>query len=54
MELYLTDRDGGGLSRAAIREALEASLEGRRVGRALLLPPDHTRIRSGAGEIANY
>ena len=42
-----------GLSREEIREALMKSLEGRRVGKVLILPPDFTRYHSGAGFITN-
>ena len=44
-------RDGAGLSDAELRAALAQSLEGRDLRRVLLLPPDHTRLHSGAGRI---
>ena len=44
-------RDGEGLSDAEIRAALAQSLEGCDLRRVLLLPPDHTRLHSGAGRI---
>ena len=53
MEQYLIAKDEQGLSREEIRQALLASLEGRSVRRALILPPDFTRFHSGAGFITN-
>ena len=53
MEKYLIAKDEQGLSREDIRQALLASLEGRDVRRALILPPDFTRFHSGAGFITN-
>ena len=53
MENYLYAETEQGLSRDEIRQALLASLEGRSVRRALLLPPDFTRFHSGAGFITN-
>ncbi len=42
-----------GLSDQEIREALLASLEGRKLRSVLLLPPDFTRYHSNAGFISN-
>ena len=53
MENYLYAETEQRLSRDEIRQALLASLEGRSVRRALLLPPDFTRFHSGAGFITN-
>ncbi len=53
MENYLIAKREEGLSRDEIRQALLASLEGRSVRRALILPPDFTRFHSGAGFITN-
>ena len=53
MEKYLIASDERGLSPDEIRAALEASLEGRSVKKALILPPDFTRFHSGAGFITN-
>ena len=53
MERYLIAKDEQGLSPDEIRQALLASLEGRSVRRALILPPDFTRFHSGAGFITN-
>ena len=53
MENYLIAKTERGLSRDEIRQALLASLEGRSVRRALILPPDFTRFHSGAGFITN-
>ncbi len=40
-----------GLSDIEIREALEKSLEGKELKKVLLLPPDYTRMYSGAGKL---
>lgn len=40
-----------GLSDLEIREALEKSLEGKQLKKVLLLPPDYTRMYSGAGKL---
>ena len=53
MENYLVAESEQGLSRDEIRQALLASLEGRVVRKALILPPDFTRFHSGAGFITN-
>lgn len=39
------------LSDAALREALAQSIAGRELHRVLILPPDYTRLYSGAGKI---
>ncbi len=54
MELYRIAEREEGLSREEIRSCLLASLEGRRLRRVLILPPDYTRLHSGAGEITNF
>ncbi len=53
MENYLIAKTEKGLCRDEIRHALLASLEGRTVRKALILPPDFTRFHSGAGYITN-
>ena len=53
MEIDLIEKTEQGLSRDEIRQALLASLEGRHIKRALILPPDFTRFHSGAGFITN-
>ena len=53
MEIYLVADKEEGLSRDEIRQALLASLEGRRIRKALIIPPDFTRFHSGAGFITN-
>ncbi len=40
-----------GLSPAQLREALEASIAGKSLKKVLLIPPDYTRMYSGAGDI---
>jgi len=44
-------RSETGIDGGALREALEKSLEGRTLKKVLLLPPDFTRMYSGAGVI---
>ena len=46
--IYTSDT---GLGRDALRQALAQMLEGRTLRRVLLLPPDYTRLYSGAGTI---
>lgn len=43
----------GGISDAALTEALQASLEGRTLRNVLIIPPDFTRFHSQAGKITN-
>ncbi len=40
-----------GISGAELLEALKTSLAGKKLGKVLLLPPDYTRLYSGAGRI---
>ena len=40
-----------GLSEAELRSALEKSLEGKTLKKVLIIPPDYTRMYSGAGDI---
>ena len=51
MDIFRTAQSPEGLSREEIARAVEESLAGRRVKRALLLPPDFTRFHSNAGLI---
>ena len=53
MELYRIAETEAGLTQEEIKTALLASLEGRTVNRALIIPPDFTRFHSGAGFITN-
>ena len=53
MEKYLIAENERGLTPEEIRDALLASVEGRTVKKALILPPDFTRYHSGAGYITN-
>ena len=53
MDIDRIAKNDEGLNREEIREALMESLEGRRVGKVLILPPDFTRYHSGAGFITN-
>ncbi len=49
MELVSTS----GLKNAEIRKALEKSLENKQLNKVLLLPPDYTRMYSGAGMLCS-
>ncbi|MEI6579976.1 MAG: lactate racemase domain-containing protein [Eubacteriales bacterium] len=40
-----------GIEKDALRNALEQSLAGKKLNKVLLLPPDYTRMYSGAGKI---
>ncbi len=40
-----------GLSEVELREALAASIEGKNLKKVLIIPPDYTRMYSGAGDI---
>lgn len=53
MEPICRIADRGGLSRAAMEEAVERSLHGRRLRHVLLIPPDFTRFHSNAGLLTN-
>jgi nickel-dependent lactate racemase len=51
MELYLTSQNELGLSEKQIIEALIKPLEGKKLNKVLLIPPDFTRFYSNAGLI---
>ena len=53
MELYKIAETEEGLSREELGTCLLSSLEGRTPRRVLILPPDYTRLHSGAGVITN-
>lgn len=53
MEQFLYAATDDGLTQTRIREALLASLEGRDLKKVLIIPPDFTRLHSGAGLITN-
>ncbi|MBQ7284590.1 MAG: DUF2088 domain-containing protein [Oscillospiraceae bacterium] len=53
MEKFYYAKDEMGLSREVIKTALLASLEGRILKNALIIPPDFTRFHSNAGYITN-
>ena len=42
-----------GISDAELAEAIRRSVEGKQPKKVLLLPPDHTRLYSGAGKICS-
>ena len=50
--IIVTDRDGQGLSDQEIRQVLQQTLTSEKpLKRVLLIPPDYTRLHSGAGRI---
>lgn len=53
MEIRLISENPLGLGREEIQKAVEDSLQGRRVRKALILPPDFTRYHSNAGLLTN-
>ncbi len=53
MELFLKEEGSGGLPPQRIRAALLQSIEGRRLSRVLIVPPDFTRFHSNAGFITS-
>jgi len=53
MNIFLTERSGGGLTKSELKGALQKSLEGRALKRVLLIPPDFTRFHSNAGFLTN-
>ena len=53
MERFYYAKTEQGLSREEIKAALLASLEGRELKKALIIPPDFTRFHSNAGYITN-
>ena len=53
MELFYYGKDDHGLSQKEIRDGLLKSLEGRDLGKVLIIPPDFTRFHSNAGFITN-
>ena len=53
MRIFLEEKDNGGLSPEEIRSAVLQSLEGKKLSKVLLLPPDFTRFYSNAGFITN-
>ncbi|MBQ9510715.1 MAG: DUF2088 domain-containing protein [Clostridia bacterium] len=48
---YIIERSEQGLSEEELRAILEKSLDGKHPKKVLLLPPDYTRLYSGAGMI---
>lgn len=53
MNIFLTERNGEGLTKTVLTEALQKSLEGKTLKRILLIPPDFTRLHSNAGFLTN-
>lgn len=53
MDLFRTAATEEGLTDGQIAEMLQQSLEGRSPKHALIIPPDFTRLHSGAGLITN-
>lgn len=54
MDIFRTAKDDNGLSIEEIKAALIEALEGRRLNKVLLVPPDFTRFHSNAGLISNF
>ncbi|MBO4327390.1 MAG: DUF2088 domain-containing protein [Clostridia bacterium] len=52
-DIYKIARSENGLSKSTIKYALLKSLEGRKLKKVLILPPDFTRFHSGAGYITD-
>ena len=50
-DIYKIARRAGGLTPEEITDALLRSLEGRKLKKVLILPPDFTRYHSNAGFI---
>ena len=53
MELFLQEKDQHGLTHPEIEAALGKSLEGRKLHKVLIIPPDFTRFPSQAGLITS-
>ena len=53
MELFLQEKDQHGLTHPEIKAALGKSLEGRKLHKVLIIPPDFTRFHSQAGLITS-
>jgi len=51
MDSIFLEKEQGGLSLEQIKESLARSLRGKRLSKVLLIPPDITRLNSGAGLI---
>lgn len=51
MNNIFIENEQGGLAVGQIRECLEKSLRGKKLSKVLLIPPDITRLNSGAGFI---
>jgi nickel-dependent lactate racemase len=49
--MIIRDTDGRGIGDGVLYEALKQSLQGKELKRVLLLPPDYTRMYSGAGKL---
>lgn len=54
MDIFKTAKDDNGLSIEEIKAALIEALEGRKLNKVLLVPPDFTRFHSNAGLISNF
>ncbi|GHV89030.1 hypothetical protein AGMMS50267_13900 [Spirochaetia bacterium] len=50
--VLLSENGDNGLDDGALTAALKKSLDGKKLRKVLLLPPDYTRMYSGAGKIA--
>lgn len=54
MDIFLENLENEGLSNKEIFSALDKSLQGRKLKKVLLIPPDFTRYHSNAGLITNF
>jgi len=54
MSLIFAENEKKGLSSEQLKESLSKSLEGRELTKVLLIPPDITRLNSGAGIITSF
>lgn len=52
-DVNVVTQDGNGLSKEEIAQALSRTLDGRKLKRVLIIPPDFTRYHSNAGLMTN-
>jgi nickel-dependent lactate racemase len=52
-EIFLKSTHDDGLTALEIKDAIKRSLEGKKIKKVLLVPPDFTRFYSNAGLITN-
>ena len=54
MDLYMEEEQGRGLQPEKLKECLKKSLEGKKLKKVLLIPPDFSRYHSNAGMITSF